>query len=180
MPQQLSITEICTALEKAQADLTGYCNSLPGDLFFYQPATKWSAAQQVKHLTTATQTASLAYTLPKFLVRWVGGKPNRPSRAYDELVAKYKQKLQEGGKASGRYVPKMVPAGYGKEKLLQSFTAAMNRMSRAIANRWQEQQTDQYIVAHPLLGKITVRELAYFTIYHTYHHLDSIRELTTR
>jgi len=178
MPGHLSILEIHEQLTKASNELTHYCSSLTDEQFFYQPGNKWSVAQQVKHLTTATQTAGLAFTLPKLIVRWVGGKPNRQSGTYDELVGKYKLKLQQGGKASSRYIPKPIPVTYGKEKLLNKFSHSMNKMAHSVKKSWKEDQPDQFIAPHPLLGKITLRELCYFTIYHTYHHLESIRNLT--
>jgi hypothetical protein len=177
MPGHLTIPEIEEQLVNAARELVQYCSSLPDEQFFFQPETKWSAAQQVKHLTTATQTAGLAFSLPKIIVRWVGGKPNRASRTYDELVAKYKLKLQQGGRASARYVPKPIAAGYGKEKLLNKFSKSMQKMARLVKKIRNEDQPDQYIAPHPLLGKITLRELSYFTIHHTWHHLESIRNL---
>ncbi len=141
--------------------------------FFYQPAEKWSAAQQVKHLITATNTATTCLLcLPKFMVKWIGGKPNRNSRTYEELLAKYKMKLQQGGRASRRFIPKPIPATYGKEKLLNDFTKAMNKMAIRTKKKWKEPKLDQYIAPHPLLGKITLREFCYFTIFHTEHHLS--------
>jgi hypothetical protein len=52
----------------------------------------------------------------------------------------------------------------------------MSRLANAIDKKWADSQLDQYIVPHPLLGKITLRELCYFTIYHTYHHLAIVKE----
>jgi hypothetical protein len=160
--------------------LTEFCNGLSEVDFFYQPDGKWSPAQQVRHLTIATKTSLLAFTLPKFLVRRVGGKPNRPSRTYDELVAKYKLKLQQGGRASKRYIPKPISADIGKHSLLDPFFASMKKMSTALHKKWKDDEPDQYIVGHPLLGKITLRELGYFNIYHTLHHLDNIRKMVGR
>ncbi|MEO5564731.1 MAG: DinB family protein [Chitinophagaceae bacterium] len=156
--------------------LISYCESLDDSSFFYQPGEKWSAAQQVKHLTTAANISKLAFLLPKFVVSLAGGKPNRPSRTYDELVAKYKLKLEQGGKASKRYTPKTINASYGKQKLLNAFNRSMLPIAKAIRKNWSEQQLDKYIVPHPLLGKITIRELGYFTIHHIQHHLDSIKK----
>lgn len=173
----MTIPQIEEQLKEVTRTFISYCNSLPNEAFFRQPKDKWSPAQQVRHLITATNTARMAFVLPKFIVRWVAGKPNRPSRTYEELVAKYKLKLQQGGKAQGRYVPKPVPASYGKDKLLKSFTMAMQLIAYAVHNTGKEQTLDNYIVPHPLLGKITLRELCYFTIYHTEHHLNSIRDL---
>jgi len=177
MTGSLSIAEIKYRLGKAAGDFTTHCSALSDEHFFYHPGEKWSAAQQVKHLVTATDTARLAFTLPKFMLRMAGGKPNRPSRTYDELVAKYKLKLEQGGRASGRYIPKPILPAYGKEKLLASFTKSMRRFAEALQKNWNEPQPDQYIVPHPLLGKVTLRELCYFTIHHTYHHLESIQKM---
>ena len=175
MPSYLTKEELTQQLHIAATHLSGFCSSLTDEVFFFQPAGKWSAAQQVKHLITATDTARLAFTLPKFIVRWVAGKPNRNSRSYDELLAKYKLKLQQGGRASRRFIPKSIPADYGKEKLLNDFKNSMTK-SAAVLNKWKDENLDQYIAPHPLLGKITLRELCYFTIFHTYHHRNSIKE----
>lgn len=176
MPGHLTNAAIEQRLRATASEFSDYCFSLKDEVFFYQPAGKWSAAQQVKHLITSVNTARLAFILPKFIVRWVGGKPNRVSRTYDELGAKYKLKLEQGGKAGKRYVPRPIPASYGKEKLLNDFSSSMNKMARAVQQKWNEAQPDQYIAPHPLLGKITLRELCYFTIFHTGHHLNSIKE----
>ena len=52
----------------------------------------------------------------------------------------------------------------------------MNSLCSAIEKNWKDTQLDQYIVPHPLLGKITLREMGYFTIYHVQHHDAIIRE----
>ncbi len=178
MTGSLSIQELAERLPRAATDLCSYCGSISPELFFHQPGDKWSAAQQVKHLARSTDMSRLAYSLPKFIVRFLGGRPNRNSRTYDQLVEKYNLKLQEGGKASGRYIPKPIPASYGKEKVLQQFTRSMQRFTNALLKNWDDPRLDQYLAPHPLLGKITLRELCYFTIHHTYHHLGSIQKMT--
>jgi hypothetical protein len=177
MNKPQSIEEIREQLQKANSDFTGYCSGLAADLFFHQPEGKWSPAQQVKHLITSANMTRLAFVLPKFMVRLIGGKPNRGSRSYDELVAKYNLKLEKGGKASGRYIPKAIPVSYGKEKMLQQFSRSMQRFAKALEKNWKDAQLDQYLAPHPLLGKITLRELCFFTIHHTYHHLNSIQKM---
>lgn len=166
-----------TQLNEVAAQLYDYCLSLTDEKFFSQPGDKWSAAQQIRHLITSTNMARLAFRLPAFMVRWVGGKPNRPSRSYEALVEKYKSRLQQGGRASGRYIPKAIPASYGKKRLLDEYMQAMKRYGHACTRGKQGANPDQYLAPHPLLGKITLRELNYFTIYHTLHHLDSIRRM---
>lgn len=168
------ITEIGAKLLEANHDYSQYCAALPADQFFLQPPGKWSAAMQTRHLVKSVDTARLAYTLPGFIVRMIGGTPNRPSRSFEELVNRYKQKLEQGGRASGRYIPPSIPASYGQIRLLQEFDTAMKNFAAAIAATKKEEQLDQYLAPHPLLGKITLRELAYFTIHHARHHQQSI------
>ncbi len=168
--------EILEQLEKAGKDFSDFCSVIPDAIFFRQPAEKWSVAQNVTHLITSANMTRLAYRLPKFMVRIYSGKPNRPSRSYDELVAKYKLKLQQGGRASGRFVAKTVDASVSKEKLVDSFSKSMEILISTINKKWTETQLDQYLAPHPLLGKLTLRELCFFTIYHTEHHLAIIKE----
>ena len=35
---------------------------------------------------------------------------------------------------------------------------------------FSEKDLDNYILPHPLLGKLTIREMLFFTIYHVQHH----------
>jgi hypothetical protein len=172
----LTKEEIIKQLRLATEEFTNYTSQIDPASFFRQPKEKWSIAQNVDHLTKSTNTTRIAYGLPKFMVRLYAGKPNRLSRSYDELVNKYKMKLQQGGRASGRFIPKVISPQTGKENLLSSFTASMNKLINTIENKWPDPLLDQYIAPHPLLGKITLRELGYFTIYHTQHHLYIIKE----
>lgn len=179
MAGALSIEEIQAKTIAAAEELVSFCRSLNDQQFFFQPQDKWSPAQQVKHLVTSTNTARLAFILPKIIVRLVGGKPNRQSRTFDELVNRYQLKLQQGGRASGRYIPKAIPASNGKENLLHEFALSMEKFGSAVKNKWKENKLDDYLAPHPLLGKITLRELCYFTIYHTTHHLHSIKNFVS-
>ncbi len=174
----LSKEEITQQLIAALNETLAYCIEISDEIFFYQPEKKWSIAQDIAHLTTATNSSRLAYILPKFIVRLFAGKPNRPSRTYDELAEKYKSKLEKGGKAGGRFVPKPIGPEKGKQQLLDSFSKAMHKLATAIQNKWETNQLDKYIAPHPLLGKITLWELAYFNIYHTFHHLALIKQKT--
>ena len=44
-----------------------------------------------------------------------------------------------------------------------------------LLDKWSEQQLDKIIAPHPLLGKLTFREILYFTIYHAKHHQLQIK-----
>lgn len=168
--------EIIKQLNFAKEEFTGFCDGIDMNSFFRQPKEKWSIAQNVKHLIVSANATKPAFSLPKFMIRLYAGKPNRPSRSYEELVNKYKTKLQQGGKASGQFIPAIISPATGKENMLDAFSKSMNRLIDNIEQKWPDAKLDQYIAPHPLLGKITLRELCYFTIYHTQHHLNIIKD----
>ena len=47
---------------------------------------------------------------------------------------------------------------------------------KAIDN-WTEEELDTYLIPHPLIGKMTLRELLFFTVYHIGHHLKTIKNI---
>jgi DinB superfamily len=171
--------EIITTAEETFTAFTNYCNGVNENIFFVKPTSKWSVAENVQHLIVSTNTSTLAYALPKFLVRLIGGKPNRQSKTYEELITKYKNKLAEGGAASGRFIPKPMPLNFGKQKLMHNWVKVTAKHIAVLQKNRTENDLDNYLVKHPLLGRITLRELCYFTIYHTQHHLNIISLRTT-
>ena len=176
--------EIIIATEKISTQLSQTCNAISEAVFFEWPEDKWSVADNIKHLILSINTTTLAYKLPKFFVRLIGGKPNRISRSYDEVLAKYYKKLEEGGKASSRYVPIRHKPNTGnqilaKKILLDRWNKYNQNFISALTNNRTENDLDNYLIKHPLLGKITLRELCYFTIFHTEHHLNSILKRTS-
>jgi hypothetical protein len=163
---------------KNQFDLfTNFCKNSTDAFFFEKPSQKWSIADNLKHLLISTNISSLAFWLPKFLVKLIGGKPNRPSKTYDELVEKYKQKLSEGAVATGRFVPKLNKDLTKKDSLLKQWDKVSTHYLSSLTKNRTEADLDNYLINHPLLGKITLRELCYFTIYHTQHHLQIVTKL---
>ena len=172
----LSKENIIDRLHTVSGEFVSFCSSVDNRFFFYQPPIKWSIAQNIKHLTISVATTKYAFSFPKLILRLYVGTPNRISRTYDELVTKYKLKLEQGGKAGKRFVPKPSSQEEKKEKMLGIFLKVTNKLVSSIEKKWNDAQLDQYIAPHPLLGKITLRELCYFTIYHTEHRLNIIKE----
>jgi len=129
---------------------------------------KWSPAQHLEHIQRAVRPVGLAMLVPKWFLRWRFGKPNRTPRDYDGLVQRYTEKLAAGGRASGRFVPPVIAASE-VERIAASVQSTTQVLIRRV-DRWSERDLDRYLLPHPLLGKLTVREMLFFTIYHVQHH----------
>ncbi len=135
---------------------------------------KWTAGQQMKHIYLAVSPLSKGLLLPAFVIKMVFGRANRPSKDYEGLVKKYHDKLQAGGVASAPFIPKPVSIAE-RQQLKGKLLSAVKKLCRHIEG-FTEEQLDACILPHPLLGKLTIREMMYFTMYHVQHHQRSIMQ----
>jgi hypothetical protein len=96
------------------------------------------------------------------------GTANRPSRTYEALVERYNQKLANGGRATRPFVPKSVTLSR-RNAVLTSYEKTIQQFLKRVS-KLNESDLDVYIIPHPLLGKLTLREMLYFTLHHVQHH----------
>ena len=165
----MNTPEIQQKLIENHRRFTDYIESLPGDVFGISRNGKWSPAQHLDHIRRSVQPLAQGFRLPKWLIKMIFGRSNRPGRTYDELVLKYTRKLEEGGRASGRFIPKEISLGQ-KKKLISSLNTDVQSLTRNL-NKFTESELENIVLPHPLLGKLTIKEMMYFTIYHAEHHL---------
>jgi hypothetical protein len=168
--------EILQLLQKNYADFSAFVSAQNAVQFTSAPAGKWTSGQQTEHLFLAVRPVRLGLSLPKFFLGLFLGKSNRPSKSYDELIEKYQRKLSEGGRASKPFVPPTITASQ-QNKVVNQLDKEIKRLEKQLAS-WSEADLDIYIMPHPLLGKLTIREMLYFTAYHATHHLKSIESFS--
>ena len=166
--------EIITKLKENHQAFVDYILALPDDEFLQHQPEKWSAGQQLDHIYRAVSPVTMAFGLPGFMLKLFFGKPNRNGRTYDELVKKYKSKLAAGGAASGRFIPKPVAVS-DRLNLAKSLILKVGKLCFRV-DKCSEHELDTKLLPHPLLGKLTLREMLYFTIYHAEHHLAIIKQ----
>lgn len=165
--------QIISALNERVEAFINFIRPLNKGQFEATPDKKWSAGQNLDHLIRSIKPLQLAYGLPKFVLRVLFGKTNRPSRTYDEVITKYKAKLAAGGRASGPFIPPVILYDK-KDALLKKYEEQKQKLIAKIEKQ-NEKELDVYILPHPLLGKVTLREMLFFTIHHNEHHLDLLK-----
>ena len=144
--------------------------------FTFSNNGKWSAGQQLDHLCRGVKPLLQGFILPKVVIGTMFGKADRSSIDYDALVAKYQTILANGGKASGKFIPETINP-HQKETLCNELLKMVESLSAKI-DKFSEKDLDKYLLPHPLIGKLTVREMLYFTIYHAeHHHKATLRSL---
>ncbi len=160
--------QIIEQMELHHAEFARLLNSLSEAEYLSAPDGKWNAGQHLDHICRSVGPVTIAFGMPGFVSRLLFGKANRPSRSYAGLVEKYKAKLAAGGRASGRFVP-----GAAKWPAREKWVSRLRRLVVALNRKIEkadENQLDTLLLPHPLLGKLTLREMLYFTIYHVQHH----------
>jgi len=143
---------------------------------------KWTAAGHVFHLVKSTKSVTKGMQMNKLALRTMFGKNNRTEKTYEQTLEKYNNglanlKVQDPVMAAKISAPFSAEPGrtFEKEVLLKRFNDELVAMKKAL-QKWNETDLTKYIMPHPALGKMTIREFVYFTIFHTKHHLKILRE----
>jgi hypothetical protein len=146
---------------------------MPANEFFTRHGDVWSPSDNVDHLIKAVKPIAKALKLPKITLQAMFGKPDKASMTYEELCQIYRDEIARGAKASGRYLPHQETpvddAEDRKKTLLEQWSKA-NVELVSIVEKWDESELDRYLLPHPLIGKLTIREMIFFTIYHNLRH----------
>lgn len=146
--------------------------AIPSEHFFARKGEAWSASDNADHLVKAIKPVVLALKLPRLGLQTMFGRPEHTSRTYAEICAAYEVEIVKGAQASGRFLPDQEDPAQPEERkkhLLSQLDKAGNSLFAAL-EKWLDEDLDQYQLPHPLLGKLTVREMLFFTIYHTLRH----------
>jgi uncharacterized damage-inducible protein DinB len=172
MPEIQSKIQIISSLQDSGRHAQEWFNNLPTDHFFTREAEIWSASDNVDHMIKAIKPIIKALKLPKMALQTLFGKPVDPSRTYEEICAIYSAEIAKGAKASGTFLPKQETPDDAKEKkeeLLRQLSMEMDKLISTL-EKWQETELDEVQLPHPIIGKITLREMLFFTIHHNVRH----------
>jgi uncharacterized damage-inducible protein DinB len=167
--------ELLSAFERVNKEVATFFSELPNEKFYEHSADVWSARDNLVHLNKSVAPVVTALSLPKLLLLVSFGKAKRQSRSFEEIRETYQGKLKDGAKATGRFVPDE-KSGKEKEELLKKWQKISDKLIAAL-NKWSEEDLDKYRLPHPILGKLTVREMLFFTLYHNTHHVNNVRKL---
>jgi hypothetical protein len=173
--------ELVSALIRITNEGAKALGTLPIELFFAPQGLKWSPAEHARHLQKSSAPLVTALRLPPWLLRARFGRPHRPSRSFVALRTDYRGALAAGGQA-GQFAPEPEAppsdAAWRRGEILTHWCLTNGRLCQLLT-AWREDRLDTAQLPHPLLGKLTVREMAAFTVYHTTHHLTLVMHRVT-
>jgi hypothetical protein len=134
---------------------------------------KWSAGQDLFHLIKLLRILNIAYLIPKPLLGLLYGINKDEQRSFEHLQMLYKKALANGAKSPSIYIPKPV-LFENKTSLLEKHQLLNEKFIEKI-NKHNEDELDKFRLPHPILGKVSLRELVLFTSFHTIHHFELLK-----
>ena len=176
IPPPATREQLADAVDRVHGDATAYWSSFDTPAFFAKLGDAWSPADNVRHLVKSIRPVVKALRQPRLLLRFLFGRARRDSLTFDALRTRYLGALEAGGKAGA-----FGPSSRSESDLeawraeIMEQLAQQNRELRAAIAKWPEGSLDRLQLPHPLLGKLTVREMLFFTIYHQLHHVEVVQ-----
>lgn len=170
----MNIATISEQIRDKHLIFTDYIKSLNDEEFNFAPAGKWNARQQLQHIILCVDPLMKAFHIPKDVLKAKFGMMDRKSFSMDELYEMYIGKLKEGGKAPDRFVPGQEFEN-ASNQLCENLVTTVEGLIKGIHN-FSEEELNQYAIPHPLLGKISLREMLYNAIHHVQHHEKMTRK----
>ncbi len=175
-------SEILASLQRLHRESQAFVSTLTEAEFFAPQGEKWSPAEQVRHLTKSVRPLAKALRLPRLVVAFMFDRKGKASRSFSEIETLYRNKLKTGVTA-GRFTPSPQPAPNDprarRAEIIRYWQQAHHALEQAIAT-WPEAALDRYRLPHPVLGKLTIREMLFFTLYHNAHHVRQVYARRTK
>lgn len=175
----MPLASLLEELLGTEREVASFFGLIPDSEFVRRLGEAWSPAEHLDHLNIAVSAVAQGFAMSPLLLRLRFGSSKRESRSYDQLRADYQSRLKAGGRAAGRFVPSAMANGAtdasARKKNLLERWIRVNRRLRKGLEKWSERNLERVQMPHPLLGKITARELVFFTIYHGRHHVVAVQ-----
>lgn len=165
--------EIERDLMSLQDEASEYLAAMPAADFFRPQGGKWSPSEHTRHLTKSIGAVARGLGMPWIVLRFKFGAHHGESRDLATITATYRSALANPLPVNpfapdARPVPADIEAG--RTTVLARFRGANAELRRAM-RRWDEPALDRLRLPHPLIGKLTLREMLLFTLYHNAHHM---------
>jgi len=103
------------------------------------------------------------------------GTNNRDNRTYNQIVQKYQDKLADNPGVVAN-ISKKIPTIKLTDKI--SYVSKLEKEKIKLIKvfqKWTERDLDTFLLPHPLLGRMTIREIVIWTAYHTEHHYKILK-----
>ena len=168
--------EIIDTLEQKHVEIFKWLDSQSDDKWMKGPKEKWTTGQHVLHLVDSSKLLNKALSYPKFILKFKFGISNRTSKSYKEVAKRYEEKLSKNRDRAKRFNKDLATPKLAEKKSLIDALQIQNKKLQYKTNKLKTKQLDTLLVPHPLMGKMTIREIIMWTAHHTEHHFKILKK----
>ncbi|NNE27574.1 MAG: DinB family protein [Saprospiraceae bacterium] len=166
---------ITAAIRESSQEVCEWLNQQPLNRFEQGPQGKWNTSQHLDHIIKTAKLLNKALNYPKFMLRYKFGKPNREVRSREEVISRYQDRLQNIPPGTTSPITVQSYTTQQKPQVLDQIERQNLKLIRTI-NKWPENKLDQYLLPHPLMGRMIIREIIMWHAYHNLHHLKILKD----
>ena len=169
-------SEIITKFNETHKAFIEYIDSLSEAEFMHSHNNeKWTAGQQLNHIGVSLGALKKGMSLPKLALKMTFGTTKEPSKSYDEVVKKYTDRLKEPYDISGSKFDPEPMAFSDKASGIERFNLTKNKLVKAY-QKFSDSDAEKYVLPHPLIGNLSMKEFMLFDIFHVQHHHKRTQE----
>jgi len=168
--------EIADIINDKHQVLFDWLKSHPEQNWVKGPEGKWNTGEHIVHLIQSGTALNKALKLPKFFLKYKFKTNNRENRSYAQVVNNYQSKLAANPGVVAN-ISKNMPSIEISNK--STFISQLDKEKTKLISRvqkWKDKDLDTYLLPHPLMGRMTIREIMMWSAYHTEHHYNILNE----
>lgn len=167
--------EILSCLALLQKEVEFFFHKIGVNYFFTHSLGGWSPSENLSHLTFTTNILALSFRFPRFILKMIYGNADSERAFYDmKLLFSSAMKYPQD---AGFFAPAIEPNPRDSvEKSLhqmKDWNNACINLSSSLEG-FTENDLSGYRLPHPLLGKVTFREMCFLHILHILHHCEKV------
>ncbi len=168
--------EIVNILQEKHQELFDLIENQSDEKWIEGPENKWTFGQHVLHLVDSIALLNKALIYPKFILKYKFGTSNRETRNYDVVAKKYEEKLAANQERAKQFNIKLKTPTLKQKAFLINKLKIQNKKLQHKTNKWKDKDLNNLLIPHPLMGRMTVREIIMWTAHHTAHHTQILKE----
>ena len=169
--------EIIELINEKHSNLFEWLDVHADKYWDYGLVGKWNTGQIILHLIQSEHPLNRALRIPKLFLKYKFGRPNRSVRSYDEIVKRYQEKLKNVDDSVVSPFSKSMDLTQGNSRqYISMLKDEHQRLIKAVDKKWSDSTLSNYLIPHPLMGRMHVSEMLMWTAYHTEHHFLQIKE----
>lgn len=157
--------ELIAVFVRNHLETVQYIDGLSDKQFSYRYQQKWTAGEHLQHILLTILPFPRVLSSKQF-IRDTFGTIDRAAWDYDTVLQNY---AQTSLKAPEAFLPKDEVRYDQKATIIAGIQQQLNAINDLL-KQYSEEELDTLVLPHPLLGKLTIREMLYLMSYHPLHH----------